>query len=497
MKKIALWLFAPVACAILVYTIISKQKSINQDGEKLAKVYCSSCHEFPEPSLLPKSSWINHVLPEMGLRMGIGDKNTLLTHMSLKLFDQLNNLGVYPNTNSITEKEWGSIVKFYAKNAPVELPEIKKQFISTGSGHFTKKYFYTDTLRIPNTSMVKFAPNKNEIWMATGYKEFKKYTLSGIPKKVFRTPSPVVDAIEKTTPLYLSIGNMQPNEDRNGRLFELNEQGTRGKVNIDSLHRPVQAVQVDIDLDGIKDLIVLEYGYITGQVRLVNGKTNQTMLISKQPGARNLQIKDVDKDGYPDLLVLFAQAKEQVSLFRNLGGKNFKEEVVLGFPSVYGSSYVELADMNNDGYDDLIISFGDNADYSIIKKNYHGVAIYLNDGKYRFKKNWFYPTCGATKTLSGDFDNDGDIDMAMIAFFADSQKNSSFLYFEQQTKMVFNVSTLGVPQANWLVMDANDMDGDGDKDIILGNFNMTKKDSSKLPALDGLLLKNETVTRSK
>lgn len=492
MKKSALWLGISASIVILFYFTLSRQKASTENGEALAKQYCSGCHQYPEPSLLPKKIWMENVLPEMGLRMGIGDKNVLLSHMSLKLFDQLNNLGVYPNSGIISEKEWTSILKFYADHAPAALAENKSQIVSNDNGNFSKIYFKTDSGRIPQTSMVKFIPVKKEIWMGSGYKELWKFNLQGTNKKTSRTPSPLVDMIVQKNPSYLSIGNMQPNEDQNGRLYSLNEEGTKGKIIIDSLHRPDQVVSADLNADGTEDLIVLEYGYITGQVLLVNGKTGKKTLVSRQPGARTIHIKDINGDGYPELFILFAQAKEQVSLFHNLSGNEFKEEVLLQFPSVHGSSYMDLADMNNDGHPDMILSFGDNADYSIINKNYNGVAIYLNDGHYQFKRSWFYPSYGATKTLAGDFDNDGDMDMAMIAFFSDPKKSHSFLYFEQGKELTFKVSTMGIPEAHWLVMDAKDMDGDGDIDLLLGNFKMTAVASPSEERIDALLLRNES-----
>ncbi|HRP33809.1 MAG TPA: hypothetical protein PKV73_18055, partial [Agriterribacter sp.] len=41
------------------------------DNKARALLYCSSCHLFPEPSLLDKKTWVNNVLPNMGWRLGI------------------------------------------------------------------------------------------------------------------------------------------------------------------------------------------------------------------------------------------------------------------------------------------------------------------------------------------------------------------------------------------------------------------------------------------
>ena len=491
MRKHAWWISFLVIFSLILFSACESKLSKQLKEEKIAKVYCSSCHEFPEAGLLPKNIWLENVLPEMGLRLGIGDKNTVLTKMSLKLFDQLNNLGVYPNNNMISDEDWKSILHYYETNAPLKLPEIRNEPVTNDIGHFQKEFFFADSGQSAQTTMVKFEPTQNEIWLANANKELKKYSYNGKIKNIIRTPSPVVDVITQDETLYLSIGNMKPNEDYNGRIFHMNDQGTKGKLYVDSLHRPVQMVKADINADSIMDLIILEFGYITGQVKWVDGKSGVVHVISKHPGARNIHISDVDKDGYPDLLILFTQAKEEVTLFHNIHSERFEEKAILRFPSVYGSSYMDIADINGDGYDDLIISFGDNADYSIINKYYHGVGIYLNDRKNNYTKAWFYPSYGATKTIAADFDNDGDLDMAMIGFFSNKENGNSFLYFEQKKNMNFTVSNLNVDKSQWLVMDVNDMDKDGDQDIILGNFRMSDDEKYKEKReIEMLLLRN-------
>ncbi len=42
-----------------------------ENGEKLARQYCQSCHLLPEPSLANSTSWENGILPNMGPRLGV------------------------------------------------------------------------------------------------------------------------------------------------------------------------------------------------------------------------------------------------------------------------------------------------------------------------------------------------------------------------------------------------------------------------------------------
>src|SRR3954462_3588527 len=40
-------------------------------GETLARIYCASCHLFPEPDLLDKKTWNEQALPRMSIRLGL------------------------------------------------------------------------------------------------------------------------------------------------------------------------------------------------------------------------------------------------------------------------------------------------------------------------------------------------------------------------------------------------------------------------------------------
>ena len=142
---------------------------------------------------------------------------------------------------------------------------------------------------------------------------------------------------------------------------------------------------------------------------------------------------------------------------------------------MYGSSYFELADFNKDGYPDFVYTCGDNADYSAVLKPYHGIYIFMNDGKNNFQQEYFYPMNGCFKAMARDFDGDGDLDIAAISFFADYAKHreESFIYLENNGKFKFQPHSIpGTNKGRWLTMDAGDIDGDGKIDLVLGNFSI-------------------------
>ena len=232
----------------------------------------------------------------------------------------------------------------------------------------------------------------------------------------------------------------------------------------------------DLNNDGIEDIVACEYGNLLGKLVWYENMGRGTYfahILKSQPGAIKAIIKDFNNDGFKDIVVLMAQGDEGVFFFKNNGDGTFKEKRLLTFLPLNGSQYIELADFNNDGFDDLIYVCGDNADKTPILKKYHGIYIYLNDGKFNFTQSYFYQLNGAYKAMPRDYDLDGDLDIAAISFFPDyaNYPEESFVYLENKGDLEFeDYSFPEATKGRWIVMDAEDMDADGDIDIVLGSF---------------------------
>ena len=74
--------------------------------------------------------------------------------------------------------------------------------------------------------------------------------------------------------------------------------------------------------------------------------------------------------------------------------------------------------------------------------------------------------------MTRDYDLDGDLDIAAISFFPNyySYPEEGFIYLEQVEN--FNFVEYSFPESingRWMVMDAGDMDSDGDIDLALGS----------------------------
>jgi hypothetical protein len=453
-----------------------------QKGKELAAVYCQSCHILPDPSLLNKVSWERGVMPAMGPRLGIFHFER--SSYPSDAFDPAVGKGFYPSRPLLTDWEWRDVINYYSGMAPDSMPSQPehdpidtelKQFrpveARAGAGTPLTAFVKIDTMHGRQVIGASLFPGVIRRWGA-GVR-----LMDTMPQR-----GEIVDMeFYGDTGVACNIGNINPNNGRSGTVNRVwYDKDSRLQMDtaafLRDLARPVQVSPTDLNGDGVRDYLVCEFGNLKGALSWMEGTVGGGFVrhvLRAQPGAIKAYIRDANGDGLPDIWVLFAQGDEGVFLYINKGKGQFEERRVLSFPPVYGSSYFELADMNGDGFPDIVYTCGDNADYSLVLKPYHGVYIYLNDGHDRFRQSFFYPVNGCYKAMARDFDGDGDLDLAVIAAFADFRNHpeEGFAYLENKGGMSFKPYSLPAGKVGrWLTMDVGDVNGDGRPDVVLGNF---------------------------
>ncbi|MFC5409234.1 FG-GAP repeat domain-containing protein [Larkinella bovis] len=451
-------------------------------GSELARIYCRSCHAFPSPDLLEKEIWKKKVLPQMALRMGfMADSLSPFRQMSEpEEIERVLHSTAFAQVPMVHPDDWTKIEEYYLQNAPdTMLPQAPKPPVSYDLPLFKVRQ---PTQPVDNLlTLLTYEPQSRRI--AAGSRRGRLFFLNSDLQKVdslvtFSPPSHLRARPDGSLDV-LTMGTMDPNDLMNGELLHIVRQPITQKIErstlLKKLQRPVEAVYADLNGDGKEDILVCQFGYFVGQLSWYEntGSGYVEHILEPLPGAVRAVVADMNADGRKDIVVLLSQSDEQVAVFNNEGGGRFWKKTVLRFPPVFGSIYLDVVDFDRDGDLDLLYTNGDNADYSNSLKRYHGIRLFRNEGNFRFRQAWFYPMHGAMKALARDFDGDGDLDVAAIAFFPDLTKKrlENFVYLENRGNNRFRPKSFPESdRGSWLVMDAADVDQDGDEDILLGSF---------------------------
>jgi hypothetical protein len=466
---------------VLLESTIFSCKSNDEEGKALAKIYCSGCHLLPDPSILPKNVWKLSTLPYMAIMLGV-DEDIKSLEKPLSDYAILR-----PSGQMISDDDWKKIKKYYLNNAPKTL-EIPKDNNLESLDLFQIQSVNNPHSKIPNFTEIRVDTiNQKIIAGDQSNREIIILNKKGEVENKIENQDALTNVnlsfAKENQYLLTFIGTTtQANPDVNGHSeiveFRKNEI-VHKKIVIPNLYRPLEVIESNLDESPDNELISLEFGFKTGGLSIYKKAKNGTLqkqILNPQTGATKAIVEDFDGDKRNDILALFAQGDEKIILYLNKGKMQFEEKILLRFPPIYGSSSFDITDINKDGKIDIVCTAGDNADFSTILKPYHGVYVFENLGDFKFKQTYFFHQNGATKVIPADFDNDGDIDLASIALFPDTdhRPEEGFIYFENTgsgfTQKTMSINHLG----RWSVMDAADIDRDGDIDIVLGSHPVAK-----------------------
>jgi hypothetical protein len=437
---------------------------------------CGGCHRVPEPATLPRKSWVEavvrmkEILVQRGVAPWSDDEASDLLHYYLAYSpEKLLPLPPDPNPTESPLKYAASPFGRPLNSHLGEHPGIGHIQMADldGSGHLGLVVCDTD--------------NSEVTWIHPSGQGWQEETIGHVPcpahTQVFTNRETGLINI-----LVASQKFMRPTDDPIGSVVLLNNQGGGHFVPVvlkEGLSRVVDVEPGDFDGNGTVDFLVSAFGWINeGEVGWLEGKTDGLYdyhRIVKRTGAIHALPVDLDRDGRLDFVVLFAQEHEQISVFLNQGGGEFVERVLYAAPTpAFGSSGIQLVDLDQDGDIDILYTNGDNMDLPTrIPRPFHGVRWLENRGNLEFQDHEIYRFYGAYCAVAGDLNGDGHLDIVAASLFNDwaSPDRDSLIWLENNGHQEFTPHGIARAPSHLISVAVGDLGGEGRLDIVVSGLN--------------------------
>jgi hypothetical protein len=448
------------------------------------KARCTICHKLPPPDILPRSAWRDEMVRMMLIQEGVPEPAGATSFLPLS-------------------PDWLRLWRYYDAKAPEKLPEPEPwPAVSREPVPFEKRpvtgAVATGAVAISNVRLFDVDGDKRLDLLASEMRTGP--VLLGLAKDghalkpIARLNHPAhiepvdLDKDGRGDFLVADLGSFQPADHSEGAVYWLRGRADGSYVTVPlatKLPRTSDARAADFDGDGDLDVIVGSFGWrTTGNITLLENKTVDwkapvftPKLIDPRNGAIHVPPIDIDKDGKPDFIALLAQQHESVIAFIGSGkGLTFTPKVIYEAPHPnWGSSGIDLVDLDKDGDMDVLLTHGDTFDDFVIKP-YHGVIWLENTGTFPFVEHRLATLPGAQRAEAADLDGDGDLDVVVSAFVSGeaSTKLASLVWLEQTAPGHFERHTLEAGTPSHATLDIGDVDGDGKPDIVTGWFSLGK-----------------------
>lgn len=452
---------------------------LDKEAESRVQTFCSDCHALPRPESFPRYAWYEKV------RKGYH-------YFSRSGRDDLDPPPIWQT------------VAYFRSRAPEELEfpsppeaqtELSTKFNIVKLGWRQEPVFQASS----HLHWLRLAPDEKPVLLTCDMRSGTVATVDvhnpSEPERVLaRLENPCrvepcdLDGDGATDLVVSDLGSFFPDDHDRGRVVWLRRRGKEAGyeqiVALGGLGRVADARPADVDGDGDLDLIVAEFGmYRTGKVALARnvaapGERPRFELeeISRSPGPIHVPVCDLDHDGSPDFVALVSQEDEHIEAYLNRDDGHFNRQVLWAAPDLtFGSSGIEMVDLDQDGDLDVLYTNGDAFDNGFVTPS-HGVQWLENQGDVQFAYHRLTDMTGAYRALAGDVDLDGDLDIIVTAWLppefqppsARKRPPVSILCLEQTGPGVFVRHTLETGVPYYPTLEMADFDDDGDLDFAVG-----------------------------
>ena len=257
-----------------------------------------------------------------------------------------------------------------------------------------------------------------------------------------------------------------------------------GEDNFSSLGISVSSAG-DVDSDGYDDVIVGAHGYgdAEGRAYIFSGQTGDTLYVytgeaaNDQLGVSVSSAGDVDNDGYDDFIIganrndAGGSNAGRAYVFSGKTGDTIHVFTGEAAEDLFGVSVSSAGDVNNDGYDDIIIGAykndvaGPNAGRAYVFSGLTGDTLYVFNGEAAGDQ------FGISVSSAGDVNNDGYDDIIIGANkndYGGTDAGRAYLFSGQTGDTLYVFNGEADDRFGTSVSSAGDVDSNGNYDLIIG-----------------------------
>jgi hypothetical protein len=442
--------------------------------------FCGACHLTPRPEHFARKAWREEV--EQGYQFYFQSERSNL-HVPVM----------------------SEVIAYYERHAPEELPlPPARTTVDPGGLTFLQSFGPEIAQRpaVAHLHWTQLSAEKNQVVivsdMRSGEVRADHLKSKELPDSqlIAKLPHPChavacdLDQDGERDLLVADLGSFDPADHDNGRVVWLRQvPGGRGEfqsqILASKLGRVADVQPADWDGDRDLDLVVAEFGWRrTGRVLCLENLGGQPSAASFRPhvvdprhGAIHVPVLDMNQDGHPDFVALLAQEHESVELYLNSGTGIFHpQRLFAGDRPSFGSTGISLADLDQDGDQDILFTNGDMMD-DFQLQTCQAVHWLENEGSMPWTHHVLVDFPGVHRALAADMDGDGDQDVVACALVPartlakhPDLSLASLIWLEQRDAGEYIPHTLELNRCHHAAMELGDFDADGDTDLIVGNF---------------------------
>ncbi len=473
--------------------------------------FCGACHGYPHPSLFPKDRWDAEVrrgydfFHQSDLDLEAPPMGAVVAYYQQRAPEQFERLAPYPTHPGLDldpdlrtvagppvdpDASTSGPLRFRRHGVvgpePGALSAISFVDLVTLDGQpqlLACDMFHGRVMTIPARRLLDSEPGDLDASSAP-------WTLlcESIPHPAHATPADL-DGDGRTDLIVADLGMPMPSDARLGQVVWLRGQADgsyQPTVLASELGRVTDVQAADFDGDGDVDLIVGVFGWHqVGEILYLENVAEdpgrpefQRRTLDSRPGTIHVPVADLDDDGDLDVVALISQEHEAVVAYLNRGAGHFEARTLFEADHpAFGSSGIELVDLDGDGDLDVLMSNGDVYDAPLLKP-YHGVSWLENTGDLAFEAHRLADLYGCQRARAADFDGDGDLDIVASSFLAEpfygndrpAHQADALILLEQVGPGRFATRSLEALRCDYPALVPGDLDGDGDLDLVVGSF---------------------------